>query len=115
MDSKIEAIEYFKKSNLKFLDEDHYDTKYGLEEIKNNPLTTVIYEILYLEVVEPILESIKLDLCNTDMFFRYFEDYEETDSLKLVFSDPYFECNSNEDPTKIGELLLKKIDEELTV
>lgn len=114
MDSKIEAIKYFKDLKLQVLDEDHFDTKSGLEEIENNPLTTVIYEILYLEIVEPILRG-SLDICGTDMNFRYFEDTEEKDSLRLVFSDPHFECKSNEDPIEVGKSLSKKIDEEITI
>ncbi|MGN4158017.1 hypothetical protein [Staphylococcus auricularis] len=95
MDCKYDAIKMMSKLKLSALDVDYHDIKNGDEEVPNNPLENVLFEILNTEIVIPTLQVVESQIGESDISFCAFVSSSKNDSVELVFSRPCMSIESN--------------------
>ncbi|MCI2910899.1 hypothetical protein [Staphylococcus hominis] len=95
MDNKEEAISMLEKIKVSYLQSDNNNKINGDEEIPNNPLETVLFEILNIEIAIPTLQYIESILGESDVSFCGFLKSDQKGSVKLLFSNPSMELESN--------------------
>ncbi|HFL3401722.1 hypothetical protein [Staphylococcus simulans] len=88
MDTKYNAIEMINKLNIELLDDETHDISNGEEMIPNNPLVMAVYEILYDEIVVPVLNMIEKRIGESDISFVGFAKSDYDDSVELIFANP---------------------------
>ncbi|HDZ6149457.1 TPA: hypothetical protein RTV06_002716 [Staphylococcus aureus] len=94
MDSKYDAINMMRQLKITALDSDTHKTN-GMEEIPNNPLENVLFEILNTEIVIPSLQFIESMLGESDVSFCAFQKSKKKDSIQLIFSIPSMSIESD--------------------
>lgn len=94
MDTKYNAIEMINKLNIELLDDETHDISNGEEMIPNNPLVMAVYEILYDEIVVPVLNMIEKRIGESDISFVGFAKSDYDDSVELIFANPGQSCTA---------------------
>lgn len=107
MDNYKDAIKLINDLKLTVLSADDHDVRSGDAELPNNPLYNVLYEILFTELVIPILQKVEHQLGDNTVTFDMFIESENKNEIKMMFSDPHIIIGSHMNPDESVELIVK--------
>lgn len=108
MDTKFDAIKLLNEQKVNWLDKVNYVKRGNYRKIKSNPLMLVIYEILYEEIIIPILQIIKSKIGDNNVRFSGFRSTQSNKEIILRFSNPVKEFSSKLNVQIISESLIEK-------
>lgn len=112
MDNHKDAIELINDLKISVLSADDHDVISGDSEIPNNPLHNVLYEILFTELVIPILQKVEHQLGDNTVTFNMFIKSNNKNEIKMMFSDPHITIGSYMNLDESVDLLVRYYEQE---
>ncbi|EVX44298.1 hypothetical protein U271_01860 [Staphylococcus aureus F70893] len=112
MDNHKDAIKLINDLKIEVISADNHDLVSGESEIPNNPLHNVLYEILFTELVIPILQKVEHQLGENSVSFDLFYVSENKKEINLVFNNPRTTIGSFMNLEESVEVIIKNYVQE---
>ncbi|HGO1604244.1 TPA: hypothetical protein ACK0EB_002583 [Staphylococcus aureus] len=113
MNNHKDAIKLINDLRIEVISADNHDLVSGESEMPKNPLHNVLYEILFTELVIPILQKVEHQLGGNAVSFDLFHVSENKNEINLVFKNPRTTLGSLMNLEKSVAVIIKDYEQEL--